>query len=75
MYASEHGSPELAIERWWPHLNIEAKHELLLNLDEPLSAVVVEQIERVCGRPLPATRTSLSVSEKDFIRTQIESVD
>lgn len=67
---------ELAIERWWPLLGIEEKHRLLETIDEPdaaLDPVVAVEIRRIVGGvDLPA---GLDESARDFIRTQIETVD
>ena len=46
MGAPEDTTPErVPIERWWPHLSIEAKHRLLAELDGPID--VETQIEAV----------------------------
>ena len=60
------------IERWWPHLSIEAKHRLLGDLDGEIDAATAAEIEAIIGGPVD---TSLSRAERDFIRTQMEAVD
>ena len=60
------------IERWWPHLSIEAKHRLLDDLDGEIDAATAAEIEAIIGGPVD---TSLSRAERDFIRTQMEAVD
>jgi hypothetical protein len=66
------GRTESNIEAWWPHLSIAAKHRLLADLDAPLDAATVREIESLTGRT-PSLR--LTADEADFIRTQIEPVD
>jgi hypothetical protein len=64
------------IERWWPHLDIEHKHEILSDLDAPLSFAVMDAVTRLSGEPAGETRGArLSEAEKSYIRTQIETVD
>ena len=60
------------IERWWPHLSIDAKHRLLVDLDGEIDEVTVAEIEEIVGGPVD---TTLSPAERDFIRTQMEAVD
>jgi hypothetical protein len=60
------------IERWWPHLSIEAKHRLLNDLDGEIDEATSAEIEEIVGGPVD---TSLSRSDRDFIRTQVEAVD
>ena len=63
------------IDRWWPHLDIDFKHEILADLDAPLTPKALAEVARLCDstfKPGPAT---LSDPEKDYIRTQIEFVD
>lgn len=60
------------IERWWPHLSIDAKHRLLGDLDGEIDAATAAEIEAIIGGPVD---TSLSPAERAFIRTQMEAVD
>lgn len=60
------------IERWWPHLSIEAKHRLLAALDALLDAETAAEIEAITGGGAPER---LSRSEQQFVLTQIEAVD
>ncbi len=60
------------IERWWPHLSIEAKHRLLVDLDGEIDAETAAEIEAIVGGPVDG---SLSPAERAFIRTQMEAVD
>ena len=60
------------IERWWPHLSIEAKHRLLTDLDGEIDATTAAEIEAIVGGPVDP---SLSPAERVFIRTQMEAVD
>ena len=63
------------IERWWPHLDIAFKHEILANLDAPLTATTLAELASLCGESAVPHPDTLSESEKEFIRTQIEFVD
>ncbi|RZS68728.1 hypothetical protein EV187_1164 [Agromyces ramosus] len=60
------------IERWWPHLSIEAKHRLLAELDADLDAETVAEIESITGGAAP---DRLTPAEQRFVITQIEAVD
>lgn len=60
------------IERWWPHLSIEAKHRLLAELDAPVDPETASEIESITGGDAP---DRLSEAEQRFVRTQIEPVD
>ena len=62
----------VAIERWWPHLSIEAKHRLLAELDGEIDSKTAAEIESITGNVAPER---LSVAEQQFVRTQIEAVD
>lgn len=63
------------IDRWWPHLEIEFKHEILADLKAPLSDQVLAEVARLSGQPKAPQPMALSEQEKDFILTQIEFVD
>ena len=63
------------IELWWPHLDIEFKHEILRDPDAALSQGALAQVYRLCGGQLATSPVFLSASDKDFIRTQTELVD
>lgn len=65
------------IERWWPHLDVAHKHEILADLDAPLSSAALEAVFRLNGefRAAEARDIRLSDAEKGYIRTQVESVD
>ena len=61
------------IERWWPHLSIDAKHRLLGDLDGEIDAATAAEIEAIIGGPVdPQALMQLQI---DFIRTQMEAVD
>ena len=60
------------IERWWPHLSIEAKHRLLAELDADLDAETVAEIESLTDGTAP---DRLTPAEQRFVITQIEAVD
>ncbi len=60
------------IERWWPHLSIDAKHRLLAELDGPVDADTAAEIESITGGGAPER---LSAEEQQFVRTQMEAVD
>jgi hypothetical protein len=65
------------IERWWPHLDVAHKHEILADLDAPLSSAALEAVFRLNGefQAAEARDIRLSDREKSYIRTQVESVD
>ena len=60
------------IERWWPHLSIEAKHRLLAELDAAIDAETVAEIEALTGGMAP---DRLTLVEQRYVITQIEAVD
>jgi hypothetical protein len=60
------------IERWWPHLSIEAKHRLLAELDGPVDAETAAEIESLTGGTAP---DRLTPAEQQYVATQIEAVD
>jgi len=60
------------IERWWPHLSIDAKHRLLAQLDGPIDAETAAEIESITGGEAPAR---LNAGQQQFVRTQMEAVD
>jgi hypothetical protein len=62
----------VAIERWWPHLSIAAKHRLLAALDEPIDPETAAEIESLTGERAPER---LTLGEQAYVRTQIEAVD
>ena len=61
-----------AIERWWPHLSIKARHLVLEDLSGPLDEVVAAEIEAITGASAP---DRLTEAEQRFVQTQIEPVD
>ena len=61
-----------AIERWWPHLSIEAKHRLLAELGGPIDDETAAEIESITGAGAPER---LTIAEQQFVLTQIEAVD
>ncbi len=70
----------VAIERWWPRLDAERKHEIQADLDAALSALTVAQIAEITAQEITAQQLAggvwlLTATEKDFIRTQGEPVD
>ncbi|HET6672181.1 MAG TPA: hypothetical protein VFG92_02295 [Agromyces sp.] len=60
------------IERWWPHLSIDAKHRLLAELDGPVDSETAEEIRSITGGEAPER---LSLAEQQFVLTQTEAVD
>ena len=60
------------IERWWPHLSIDAKHAVLADPAGPLAEVVRQEISAMTGGPAPER---LDADDVDYIRTQVEAVD
>ncbi len=63
------------IDRWWPYLDIDFKHEILANLDAPLSPKALAEVARLCDSIIEPGPATLSDREKEYIRTQIEVVD
>lgn len=61
-----------AIERWWPHLSISARHHVLDDLSGPLDETVSREIEAITGASAPERLTE---SEQRYVLTQIEAVD
>lgn len=59
-------------ERWWPHLSIEAKHEILADPAAPLSERARAEIADRIGAEAPER---LGAADVEFIETQIEAVD
>jgi hypothetical protein len=73
MTANEGGRRDHAsIERWWPHLSIDAKHRLLAELEGPVDADTAAEIESITGGEAPER---LSAGEQQFVQTQMEAVD
>jgi hypothetical protein len=64
-----------AVERWWPHLTIEQKHEIQKDLSAPLSDAVRHEIERIANIELGDSPLHLSREAQSFIETQSEPVD
>ena len=60
------------IERWWPHLSIDAKHAVLADPAGPLVEVVREEISAMTGASSPER---LDADDVAYIRTQVEAVD
>lgn len=68
----------LAIERWWPHLSIDARHLVLRDLDGDFEASVVVEIVEIAERTDQADATiptRLDARERDYVLTQMEAVD
>ena len=66
------GDQTTEAERWWPHLSIEAKHEILADPTAPLSERVRAEIRDRTGAEPP---DRLGAADRAFIETQIEAVD
>lgn len=69
---SADGTHHADIERWWPHLSIEAKHRLLAELDGRVDRDTAAEIESITGGEAPERLTD---AEQLFVMTQIEAVD
>lgn len=68
----------IEIERWWPHLSIEAKHRVLRDLEAELDEEAIAEIVVIAarsGRPDAEPPVRLEAHERDYVRTQIEPVD
>ena len=72
MVSSQDAAARAEIERWWPHLSIEAKHRLLARLEADLDAETVAEIMSLTGGTAP---DRLTLAERQFVITQIEAVD
>jgi len=68
-------SPIPPIELWWPHIDIEFKHEILRDPDAALSPGALGQVAGFADGVAPAGPVYLTTSDKDYIRTQTELVD
>ncbi|MEO6199845.1 MAG: hypothetical protein ABIX44_01645 [Cryobacterium sp.] len=68
-------SPIPPIERWWPHIDIEFKHEILRDPDAALSQGALDQMVGFADGVAPVGPVYLTASDKDYIRTQTELVD
>lgn len=66
--------PIPAVNTWWPHLSIEAKHALSEHQGETLPDEVREEIARITGETVPEG-ARLDASDAEFIATQREQVD
>lgn len=63
-----------AVNIWWPHLSIRAKHALREYPGEPLPDEVRDEIERITSVSVPRG-ARLGAAEVEFITTQREQVD
>jgi hypothetical protein len=64
------------IEQWWPRLDIPAKRWLLAHDTEVLPAHILAEISTICAIEMPNAGTiALSDAERNYINTQMESVD
>lgn len=63
-----------AINAWWPHLSIRAKHALRERPGEELPELVREEIARITGEGVPEG-TKLGAADAEFISMQREQVD
>jgi len=64
------------IEKWWPRLDIPAKRWLLAHSEDPLTPGILAEISLLCGVELTDVGdVALSTSDRNFITTQMESVD
>jgi hypothetical protein len=70
--ANEGLAHDVAIERWWPQLSIEAKHRLLADLAAEIDAETAAEIESLTGGTAP---DRLTPAEQSYVLTQIEAVD
>ncbi|TFB53067.1 hypothetical protein [Cryobacterium tagatosivorans] len=58
-------------------LDVTFKHEILADLDAPLSPAALEEVFRLSGKASPdlAGSVRLTAAEQSYIRTQVEAVD
>ncbi|GAA3868650.1 hypothetical protein GCM10022381_09990 [Leifsonia kafniensis] len=65
-----------SIELWWPRLDIPAKRWLLAHEEEPLPPHILAEISALCGVDASGSEeTMLTVADRNYIATQMESVD
>jgi hypothetical protein len=62
------------IHEWWPHLSVEARHEIIENAEPHLGEKAREEIREITGAVVGA-QESLSAEDIEYARTQIEQVD
>lgn len=62
------------IHDWWPHLSIDARHELLESGSAHLGDTVRDEIREITGAVV-GKQEELTEEDVAFVRTQIESVD
>ena len=61
------------IHDWWPHLSVDARHELLEKAPH-LGDDVREEIREITGAVV-GMREKLSAEDLEYARTQVEEVD
>lgn len=62
------------IHDWWPHLSIEARHDVIGSGAPRLTENVRDEIREITGAVVGQQET-LSDEDLDFARTQVEAVD
>lgn len=62
------------IHTWWPRLSAEAKSTLDAMDGAIIPDLVRDEVEQITGSRMPRDER-LSITDRDFIRTQRESVD
>ncbi|MBO0979302.1 hypothetical protein [Microbacterium sp. SD291] len=62
------------IHEWWPHLSIEARHEVLGSGTSLLGERAREEIREITGAVVGRAE-ELTDRDLDYARTQMESVD
>jgi hypothetical protein len=62
------------IHEWWPHLSINARHEVVESGSPHLTEKVREEIREITGAVV-GMQEELSEEDLDFARTQSEAVD
>ncbi|MCK2036230.1 hypothetical protein KZC51_08775 [Microbacterium sp. SSW1-49] len=62
------------IHEWWPHLSIDARHEVVDSGSAHLTEKVRAEIREITGAVVGMQET-LSDEDLDFARTQSEAVD
>lgn len=62
------------IHDWWPHLSIDARHDVVGSGSAHLSETVREEIREITGAVV-GQQESLSEEDLDYARTQTEAVD
>jgi hypothetical protein len=62
------------IHDWWPHLSVDARHDVVGSESRHLSETVREEIREITGAVV-GQQEELSDEDVEYARTQTEAVD